>query len=83
MEETLDKLAKANGMRWYGQVLRRDSDEVLRRALDFEVVRRRKRGLPKMTWRRQVVEVIGQKTEDAIDRPKWREVANKLSTIVR
>ena len=25
LEETLNRLAKANGMRWYGQVLRRDT----------------------------------------------------------
>ena len=25
---TLDRLAKANGMRWYGQVLMRDNDDV-------------------------------------------------------
>ena len=31
LEKTLDKLAKANGVRWYGNVLR-VSDDVLRRA---------------------------------------------------
>ena len=49
------------------QVLKRDSDDVLRSVLDFEVVRRR-RGRPKMT-RRQVikqVEDIGLNKEDAI-----------------
>ena len=73
MEETLDRLTKANEMRWYGQVLRRDKDNVLRRTLDFEVVGRRGRGQPKMTGRRQMVtqvEEIGLKKEDAIDRLK-------------
>jgi len=33
----VDKLAKANGVWWYGHVLRRDDDDVLRRALDFKM----------------------------------------------
>ena len=48
LEETLDRLAKANEMRWYGHVLKGDSDGGLKRALDFEAVGRR-RGQPKMT----------------------------------
>ena len=79
LEETLDRLAKANGMRWYGHVLRRDSDDVLKRTLGFEVVGRRRCRRPKMTWRRQVakqVEEIELKKNDAIDRPKWRDAVN-------
>ena len=63
MEETLNRPTKANGMRWYGHVLRRD-DDMLGRALDFEANRRRGRGRPKMMRRRQVfklVEEIGLK----------------------
>ena len=33
----VEQLAKANGVRWYGHVLRREKDDVLRRALAFEV----------------------------------------------
>ena len=29
-------MAKANGVRWYGHVLRRDDGHVLRKALEFE-----------------------------------------------
>ena len=36
--------AKANGMRWYGHVLRRDDGHVLRKALQFEVKGKRKQG---------------------------------------
>ena len=36
LKDTLDGLAKASGVQWYGYVLRRDNYEVLRRALDFE-----------------------------------------------
>ena len=31
-------MAKANGVRWYGHVLRRDDGHVLRKALEFEVI---------------------------------------------
>ena len=82
LEETLDRPAKAKGMRRYGHALRRDNDDVLRTVLDFEVVWRRKRGQPKMMWRRQIVqqaEEIGLKKEDAIDRPKWRDAVDKPS----
>ena len=41
LKDTLDGLAGATGVRWYGRVLRR--------ALDFEVVGRRGRGRPNMT----------------------------------
>ena len=77
----LNGLAMASGMRWYGHVLRRDDGDVLRRELDFEVAKRRWRGRPNMTWKRQVKEPINQiglKREDAIDRVKWRNGAYKL-----
>ena len=69
----LNKLSKAKGILWYWHVLRRDNNYGLRRALDFKVIGRRRRGRPKMTWRRQVVklvEEIGLKKESAIDRPR-------------
>ena len=49
LKETIDWLATANGFRWYGHVLRRDDDSVLRVALDLEVSGKRKRGRPKKT----------------------------------
>ena len=47
--ETMDQLAKANGVRWYGHVLRKDKNNFLRRALDFIVKVLRKRCRPKKT----------------------------------
>ena len=44
LKETVDGLAKANSVRWYGHVVRRDDDSVLRVALDFEVSGKRNRG---------------------------------------
>ena len=54
LKETVTQMAKVNGVRWYGHVLRRDDGHVLRRALEFEVKGKRKRGLPKKTWKMQV-----------------------------
>ena len=56
LQETIDRLATANGVRWYGHVLRRDDDSVLRVALDLEMRRKRKRGRPKKTWKKEVEE---------------------------
>ena len=43
---TLDRIARASRVRWYGHVLRRNNGDILRRGLDFEVVERRGRGQP-------------------------------------
>ena len=43
------QMAKANGVRQYGHVLRRDDGHVLRKALEFEVKGNRKRG-PTLTF---------------------------------
>ena len=42
LKETVIKMAKVNGVRWYGHVLRRDDRYVLRKALKFEVKGKRK-----------------------------------------
>ena len=49
LRETMDRLATANGVKWYGHVLRRDDDSVLRVALNLEVSGKRKRRRPKKT----------------------------------
>ena len=75
LKETIDLLATPNGVRWYGHVLRKDDDSVLRVALNLEVSGKRKRGRPKKTWKKQVeeeIEKVGLKKEDALRRYKWR-----------
>ena len=37
LKETAVQMAKANGVRWYRQVMRRDDGHVLRKALEFDV----------------------------------------------
>ena len=44
LKKTIDQLATANGVRWYGHVLRRDDDSVLRVAMNLEVSGNRKQG---------------------------------------
>ena len=53
LKETVVQMAKVNGVRWYGHVLRRDVGHVLRKAftLEFEVKGKRKQEWPKKTWK--------------------------------
>ena len=44
-----------NSVRWYGRVLREDG-HVWGKALHFEVEGQKKKGRPKMIWKRQVDE---------------------------
>ena len=76
LKETLDRMAKANGVRWYRHEIRRDDDNILKKAMMLEVIGKRKRGRPKMTCRRQVEESVKKvelKIEEAADRKRWRE----------
>ena len=46
LKETLDRIAKASGVRSYGHVIRRDDDNILKKAMMMEVNGKRKRGRP-------------------------------------
>ena len=52
LNETINQLAMANSVHWYGHVLRREDGYVLRRALVFAVDGQRKKGRPKRTWKK-------------------------------
>ncbi|XP_067052689.1 uncharacterized protein [Acropora muricata] len=70
-KETAVQMAKANGLRWYGHVLRRDDGHVPRKALEFEVRGKRKPGRPKKTWKTQVEKkslCVGLEKKDAMSR---------------
>ena len=70
LKETAVQMAKANGVRWYGHVLRRDDGHVLRKALEFEVKGKRKRGRPKKMWKTQVEKEsksVGLEKKDAMN----------------
>ena len=52
-----------------------DDGHVLRKALEFEVRGKRKRGQPKKTWKMQVEKErksVGWEKKDAINRVRWR-----------
>ncbi|XP_074636942.1 uncharacterized protein LOC141895105 [Acropora palmata] len=75
LKETVVLMAKANGVRWYGHVLRRDDKHVLRKALEFEVRGKRKPGRPKKTWKMQVEKEsksLSLVKKDAMNRARWR-----------
>ena len=44
LNETIDQLAMASSVRWYGNVLRREDGHVLGMTLDVEVLGQRKKG---------------------------------------
>ena len=80
VEESLDRMAKANSMRWYGHVLRKEDEIVMVKALKFEV--RGFRGRPKQTWKKQVENETKQNglvKEDACDGTKWRGVLKTMT----
>ena len=86
LKETLDKMATANGVRWYGHVVRRDDDSILKKAMMFEVNGPRKRGRPKQTWKKQVeenIKKIGLRVEEATDRARWREGVGAIAEGMR
>ena len=65
------QMAKENGVRWYGHVLRRDDGHVLRKVLEFKVKGKRKREPPKKTWKMEVEKEsksVGLEKEYAMNR---------------
>ena len=86
MNETIEQLVKANSVRWHGHVLRRDENNFLTRALDLRVKWTMKRGRPKKTWLKTVVEQsrkVGLNVSDANNRSRWRLGVNTISRMMR
>ena len=82
LKETVVQMAKANGVRWYSHVLRRNDGHVLRKVLEFEVKGGRKRGRPKKTWKTQVEKEsksIGLENKDAMNQARWRVGVRKIA----
>ena len=70
----------------WSRVEERDDGNVVRRALDFEVEGQRKKGRPKMTWKKQVEEESvknGMRREDALCRSKWSVGINQIVAELR
>ena len=65
-----------NGVLWHEHVVRRDDDNVLKKALMLEVNGQRNRERPKQIWRKQVeesVNKIGLEVDEAANRTRWKE----------
>ena len=79
-------MAQANGVRWYGHVVSRNEESILKKALMLQVNGQRKRGWPKQTWKRQVEESlkrIGLRVEKATDSARWREGVRAIAEEMR
>ena len=86
LNETIDQLAKASSVRWYGRVLRKYRNNFLRRAFDLRVKGTVKRGRPKKTCLRAVVEQsrkVGLNESDANNRSRWRLGVNAISRMMK
>ena len=86
LRETIDQLAIANSVHWYGHVLRSADGHALRRALNFEVEGQRKKGRPKRTWEKQVEEEsmkVGLRRKDALCRIMWSVGVDKITAGLR
>ena len=80
MKESLNRMAKASSMRWYGHVLRKEDENLIVKALKFEVSG--SRGRLKQTWKKQVENELkknGLVKENACDRSKRRGVVNTMT----
>ena len=80
IRESLDRMAKASSIQWYGHVLRKEDENVIVKALKFEVSG--SRGRPKKTWKKQVENEMkknGLGKEDARDRTKWRGIVKTMN----
>ena len=75
LNETLDKMAKVNGVLWYGHIVRRDDDNVSNKTLTLEVNGQQNREKPKQIWRSQVEESVnelGLEVDKAANRARWK-----------
>ena len=85
LKETAVQMAKANGVRWFGHVLRRHDGHILRKALEFEVRGKRKRGRPKKTWKTQMEKEsksVGMEKKEAMNRVRWRVGVREIAAWV-
>ena len=81
IKESLDRMAKASSIQWYSHVLRKEDENVIVKALKFEVSGSRGRGRPKQMCKKQVENEMkknGLRKEDACDQTKWRGMVKTM-----
>ena len=77
VQENIVKVVERSKMRWYGYVVRKGEKDVVRRAMDYPVMRKRNRGRQPRRWRDEVktrLKEWGAKRGDALDRKSWRGI---------
>ena len=75
-------MAKTSSMQRYGHVLRKEDENVIVKALKYEVSGSRGRGTPKQTWKKHVENEMKQKElvkKNECDRTKWRGVVKTMT----
>ena len=84
LKKAADQLARENGVRWYGYVLRQPEEDVLMKAMVYKMDGKRKQGRPRMKWKEQVqgnTRRIGLKKEDAAGWGRWREGVERVAEV--
>ena len=76
---------KSRKWKWIGHTLRKDTTDITREALEWNPQGKRKRGRPKITWRRTVLEEAKSVNKTwselklyAKNRIRWRELVAAL-----
>ena len=75
-------MAKASSVWWYGHVLRKEDENVIVKALKFEVSGSKGRGRLKQMSKKQMESEIkknGLVKEDACDRTKWWSIVKTMT----
>jgi len=70
-------ILQQNRLRWYGQVLRKEDTDWVKKCMEYEVEGSRPRGRPKRTWKegvRKDCETRNLNREDAMDRGRWKKL---------
>ena len=73
---TIEDFIIQRRLRWYGDVIRRDTSSQKREVMEHEITWKRKKGRPRKSWEECIkkdLERYGLRREDAYDRVKWRE----------
>ena len=84
-QEPVEELIRQRRWRWIGHTLRKPTSSIVRQALTWNPQGKRKRGRPKMTWRRELEADTkmsghswGQIERLAQDRDAWRDFVRGL-----
>jgi len=84
-QQPIDLQIKRRKWRWVGHTLRKDDKCTTKRALDWNPQGKRKRGRPRQTWRRSLMEELKQQNATwdntkrlAKDRERWRMMVEAL-----